>query len=180
MPRSSGTLQHIRQQKQQGRARSQLQGVAGVRKLIRQLPTAVKEEMADELQAIAPDYLAAVKAFTPVAKTAHRPGYEPGALRDAITAKVLRTSLRLRVGLIGRRANREFFYGRIIEFGRKHKTVTIKRGPRAGHKLEVQARKGFHFLFYRRERLKTKLQQRLNPLFDHALARASQGTDIDG
>lgn len=180
MPRSTGTIRAIRRSGQQGRVRSQLQGVASVRKLLKQLPAAVREEMADELEAIAPDYLAAVKANTPVAKAAHRRGYEPGALRDAITAKVLRASLRLRVGLIGRRVNREFFYGRIIEFGRKQKTVTIKRGPRAGHQLEVQARQGFHFLFYRRERLRTKLQQRLNPLFDHALARAAQGADIDG
>lgn len=180
MPRSTGTLRAIRRAGQQVRVRSQLTGVAGVRKLIRQLPASVKTEMADTLEDIAPEYLAAVKADTPVAKRPRKPGHQVGALRDALTAKVLRSSLRLRVGLLGRKKLFDFFYGRIVELGTKAQTVTIERGPRAGHKMRIRERAPQHFVYKARPDLRARLSNRLNSFWEHALQHAGEGTDIDG
>lgn len=180
MPRSTGTVRAIRRAGQQGRVKSQLQGVASVRKLLRNMPASVKNEMADTLVDIAPEYLAAVKADTPVATRARVPGHKLGSLRDAITAKVLRSSLRLRVGLLGRKKLLDLFYGRIVELGRKSKTVTIKRGPRAGAKMRIRERAPQHFVYKARPELRTRLNNRLNSFWEHALQHAGEGTDIDG
>lgn len=182
MPRSTGTLQHIRQQKQQGRLRSQLTGVAGVRKLIRQLPASVKEEMADTLADIGPDYLRAVQADTPVAAKAHRPGAQPGALKAGLSYKVLRASLRLRVGLLGtKRGRAKLFYGFIVELGRKAQEVSVTRKAGvAPYKLRVRAMAPRPFVYKKRPELRTRLSNRLNSFWEHALQHAGEGTDING
>jgi hypothetical protein len=170
VPRSVASTRARRVAGQQGRVRSQLQGVASVRKLIRQLPSAVKDEMADILVDVSPDFLGAAKADAPV---------RTGALRDALGAKVLKASLRLRVGLLGKRTNADFFYGRIVEFGRKAQTVVIKRGPRAGAKMQVRAIQPRHFVFAKRANLRERLNNRLGSVWEHALAHAGAGTDTD-
>ena len=178
MPRSSGTLRAIRQQGQQGRVRSQLRGVADVRKLIRQLPTSVKEEMADTLTDIAPDYLRAQQADVPVAAKAHRAGAQPGALKAGLSFKVLRASLRLRVGLLGtKRGRAKLFYGIIVELGRKAQEVSVTRKAGvAPYKMRVRAMAPRPFVYKRRTELRTRLSNRLNSFWEHALQHAGEGT----
>lgn len=159
-----------RQRRHIGRTASQLRGVASVRKLLRQLPPAVKEEMADALRDIGPEYLQAVKADAPV---------RTGALRNALSFSVLKASLRLRVGLIGKKLNSKFFYGRIIELGRKAQAVTIRRGPRTGAKMRVRAMAPRRFVYKKRPELRARLGNRLNSFWEHALATAGQGAGND-
>jgi hypothetical protein len=181
MPRSSGTLRAIRRAGQQGRVRSQLKGASAVRKLLRQLPASVKEEMADALTDIGPDYLRAQQADAPVAARAHRKGVEPGALRAGLSWKVLRASLRLRVGLLGtKRGRARLFYGFIVEVGRKAQTVTVTRKAGvAPYKMRVRAMAPRPFVYKKRPELRTRLSNRLNQFWEHALAHAGEGVGDD-
>lgn len=180
MPRSTGTLRAMRQAQQGARVRSQLQGVAGVRKMLRRLPESAKDEMVDALHDIAPEYLAAQQADAPVAAGAHRKGVEPGALRAGLSFKVLRKSLRLRVGLIGTKPGRaRLFYGFIVEIGRKAQTVSVTR--KAGvepYKMRVRAMAPRPFVYKKRPALRTRLQNRLNTFWQHALQHAGEGGDF--
>ena len=168
MPRSTGTLRAIRVAGQQSRVRSQLKGVAAVRRLLKQLPASVKEEMADVLADAGPEYLAAVRADTPV---------RTGALRAGLSWKLLRTSLRLRVGLLGKRVLSDLFYGRIVELGRKAQVVSVtRRAGVAPYKMRVRAMAPRPFVYKRRPELRTKLRNRLSAFWEHALAHAGAGS----
>lgn len=164
-----------------------IKGDVGFRKLIRQLPQAARGEMADVLDGAGAELAQAIKADTPV---------RTGSLRGAITWKLLRSSLKLRVGLIGKRSNLDHFYGRIIEFGRKGKTVQVHRrrngvnnGLRRGRKkaedigaiysLRVKAKAAHPFVFKSRPVLRTKLGDRLRNYWNDVLARAGEGTSFD-
>lgn len=181
MPRSTGTLQYIRRASQQSRVRSQLQGASAFRKLLRQLPASARDEMADALTDIAPDYLRAQQADVPVAKAAHRKGMEPGALRAGLSWKVLRTSLRLRVGLLGtKRGRARLFYGFIVEVGRQAQTVSVTRKAGvAPYKLRVRAMAPRPFVYKKRPELRTRLNNRLSTFWEHALAHAGEGIGDD-
>ena len=143
----------------QGRVRSQLVGAASTRKLLRQLPASVKDEMADILAEEAPHLLAAMKADAPV---------KSGALRAGLAAKLLRKSMRLRVGIVTAASSRKLFYGRIIELGRKANTKS-----RGG---AIAARP---FVFKPRPAIRARLASNLRSLWEHALAHAAIGVGDD-
>lgn len=143
----------------QGRVRSQLKGVASTRKLLRQIPPAAKEDMATILAGAAPALLAAMEADAP-AKT--------GALRAALDVKLLRKSLRLRIGLVSAATNRKFFYGRILEFGRKANTAS-RGGP-------IEPRP---FVFKRRPALRGALNRQLSRFWEDTLTIAAIGVGDD-
>jgi hypothetical protein len=172
MPRSVAGVRARRLEGQQGRVRSQLQGVAGVRKLIKQLPTAVKDEMADTLEDFGPEYLRAQLTDVP---------RKTGALAAGLSYKVLRASLRLRVGLLGtKRGRAKLFYGFIVEVGRKAKTVTVTRRGAQPYKLRVREMAPRPFVYKKRPELRTRLNNRLSVFWEHALQHAGEGTGIDG
>lgn len=50
-----------------------------------------------------------------------------GALAAGLSYRVTPKTLKLRVGILGKRLNQKLFYGRIMEFGRKGKTVIATR-----------------------------------------------------
>jgi hypothetical protein len=97
---------------------SRVQGARTVKRLFKAIEPAMREEITDILTAGGRDLLAAMKAKTPV---------KTGALRGALSYKVYPNTLRLRVGLLGKKLNRHLFYARILEFGRKAQDVQIKR-----------------------------------------------------
>lgn len=148
-----------REGRHKARIASQLKGVASTRKLLRQVPQAAKDTMADILEASAPAFLAAMKADAPV---------KTGALRAALNAKVLRKSLRLRVGLVTASTGKKFFYGRILEFGRK--AGTASRGGAIAPRP---------FVLKKRPDLRSALNRRLNKFWENTLIVAAAGVGDD-
>jgi hypothetical protein len=120
--------------------RSRVRGGRGFRKILKQLPDAAREGMADILDLYGSQLLTAMRQDVPV---------DTGYLKGRLSKRLARKSLLLRVGFIGkgdngpvrsvtrktnrgrRRNNDQFvgkqFYGRFVEFGRKAKTVRVTR-----------------------------------------------------
>jgi hypothetical protein len=127
-----------------------------------------------------------------------------GALRSGLSKKLLRGSMRLQVGIIGKPSNRRLFYGRIVEFGRKAQTVTVRRLRKGGRKawlsaigagtasarskpdsltstyrMKVRGMRARPFVYTRRTALRENINKRLAAFWKGALARASQGATDD-
>jgi len=153
-------------------ARQRVQGVASLRRVIRAMPDAVRQEFASEFQAIANRLLGRAKAETPT---------RTGALRAALRAVVTPKTLMLKLGLISRADNSRYFYGYILDAGRKAKTVTIKRGPRAGAVMRSSAidKNRYNFVFGRRRDFMATERGNLRRALDRALARVIRGSGND-
>lgn len=169
-------------------ARSRLRGAGSFRRLLKQLGPAVKEELAEQLDDAGVELLAAMRADVAV---------KTGALRAGLVKKLLRASLRVRVGMpttLRGRAN--LFYGRIVERGRKSKTVTVRRKRRVSrqtyqvragefrrsggqYKMRVRAMAPRPFVFKRREALRGAINTRIRTFWDRALADAAQGVSFE-
>ena len=108
-----------------------LKGAGQVRWLLRRMPDAVQAEIVDLYRQAEAPALAAARAGVPV---------RTGALRSAMRTQILTRSLIFRVGLIGKKANSRFFYGWILEVGRKAKVVRVNRGARTYESVRVIAR----------------------------------------
>ena len=100
-----------------------LKGASIVRRLLRDMPDAMRGEIVDLMQEKAPAALAIARGGAP-ART--------GALRAALSVKVYPKAVRLRVGLLGKAVNRRLFYGRILEAGRRAQTVNVRRRTSSG------------------------------------------------
>jgi len=98
--------------------RRRVRGDRAFKRLIKRLPQTVSREMEQQLQVAGERILAEQKA-----KAKKR----TGKLAGALAMKLLPKTLRLKVGLLTKALNRRFFYGRIIEFGRKAQTVMAAR-----------------------------------------------------
>lgn len=97
-------------------------GLAETFALFDRLPDVARDRLAEEVEEIAGEVLAAQRRD--VAKRS-------GALAAALSLEVMIEGLRARVGLlsvVGKRSR--LFYGRIIEAGRRAQTVMVKRRPR--------------------------------------------------
>lgn len=104
-------------------------GIARFRRLLRRLPGVVRGEIVAELYVTGRQMVQAVLAKTPNRR---------GALRSGIKSKVLPTSLRLQIGLIGSKAERAgLFYGRIQDLGRRAQIVSVRRYRRGARSLDV-------------------------------------------
>jgi len=97
-------------------------GIGRFRKFLRRMPDTVRAELLAELHSTGRRMLQAVRSRTP---------RKFGALREGISSKVLPTSLRLQIGLLGTPKGRaKLFYGRIQDLGRKAQVVTVQRRKR--------------------------------------------------
>lgn len=102
--------------------RQRIKGIARFRRLLRRLPDAVRGEILVELHVTGREMLRAVQARAPDLT---------GKLRAGLQSKVLATSLRLQIGLLGTPAGRaKLFYGRIQDLGRKAQVVMVQRRRR--------------------------------------------------
>lgn len=176
-------------------ARQPLKGRGRIKRLMRQLPDAVRGEIVVELNVTGRQMRNAV-----LAKTPRRPG--GGSLVAGIRMKVLPASLRLQIGLIGNKREREgLFYGRIQDLGRKAQIVTVnryKRGGRAAdmatprgwngqnmvfkaskftttYQMRVRAMPGKHFITGRQPELRKTLRTNLQGIFGRAIKTAAGG-----
>jgi len=100
-------------------ARRRIQGVSRVRKLMRRMPDAARDELVQELNVTGAEIARLVRAKAPSRR---------GDLRDGLSHKVFPKTLRLQVGLLGSKAERTgLFYGRIQDLGRKAQIVRVIR-----------------------------------------------------
>jgi hypothetical protein len=107
-------------------------GVSRIRSMLKRLPDDVKRELIVQHHLTGREVLALQKSKAP------SPGKKgTGALRNALSMKVLPASNQLKVGLLGKPINRRLFYGRIFQFGRKEQVVVAARsyGKLAGAKM---------------------------------------------
>lgn len=149
-----------------------VQGSASLRRLLRRLPDASRQELGEELQRIGNRLLGRAKAEAPV---------RSGRLRAALAVRVGVKTLQLRLGLLTAANRRKFFYGYILDQGRAAKTVTIRRGPRAGAVMRVSgiAPGRYEFVFGRRADFRENEVSRLRVVLDKVLARASRAAGSD-
>lgn len=111
-------------------ARSKLKGVARVRRILRALEPAMRAELVEELRRGGQQLAARMEVLAPVlAKPDKR--RVAGAFAAKISFSVSEKLLRLRVGLLGKATNRNLFYVRWLEFGRKASVVTAHRSSAA-------------------------------------------------
>ncbi len=155
--------------------RSQLKGVGKVRRLMKRLPDEARASIVAELDKAAPIILAAARQETPA-----RPG--SGRLRAALSAKVFPKTMRLRVGLLTKAKQREFFYGWILETGRKAQTVTARRAGGQPYQMKIRAisPRRYDIVEGRTKQLARRLlRPALDRAFRSALSRAATG-NFDG
>ena len=174
-------------------ARQPLKGRGRFKRLMRQLPDAVRGEIVVELNVTGRQMRNAVLA---------QPPRRRGDLASGIRMKVLPASLRLQIGLIGNKREREgLFYGRIQDLGRKAQIVTVnryKRGGRAAdmatprgvngqnmvfkaskftttYQLKVRAMTGKRFITGQQPELRKTLRANLQGIFGRAIMTAAGG-----
>jgi hypothetical protein len=98
-------------------------GRAKLKRLLQRLPDTVRLEIAKLFEEQAPAALAFARASTPK---------RTGALAAALRVKTYSKSLRMRLGLFGKADNSRFFYGRILDRGRRAQTARAKRRNASG------------------------------------------------
>lgn len=99
-------------------ARRRIRGDRSFRRILAKMPEAIREEMLTMMDQAGDEMLAIQKANAP---------QRTGAVQRALSKRLLRGTLKLRVGLVGKPINRKLFYARIVELGRKPQTVVAIR-----------------------------------------------------
>jgi hypothetical protein len=144
-----------------------IKGDRAVKRLLRRMPDAAREEMVKALDAAGDQLLAEAKGKVPKGRT--------GKLGGALKKRVLKGSLKLRVGLIGKVVNRKLYYGHIQEVGRKAQVVRVTR--RRGAKpytMKVRKMDAKRFLYGHRE-LRQRIRAHLDNVWTNILRRAAMG-----
>ncbi len=152
---------------------SGVKGAGRVRRLLKRLPIDLRNELARDMKGAAPAILGAARRETP---------RRSGRLASLLSTKFYDKTLRLRVGLIGKAANRAGWYGRILEAGRKPQRVNVKRRTSNGvisYAMNVKAMPASRFDIVR-GRTRTLALRLLRPLlsraYDRALRKAASGS----
>jgi len=103
------------------RSKPNIKGLQRTRGLLKRLPDAVRAEINQVFEDKAPAALAFARASTP---------RKTGALANALRVKTFARSLSLKLGLLTKGDRQNFFYGNILDRGRRPQTVTVRRGDR--------------------------------------------------
>lgn len=170
------------------RRRRRIRGDRAFKRLIKRMGDATREEMVVMLDEGGEEILAAQRAAAP---------FRSGTVKNALSKRVLRGALQLKVGLVGRPLNRRLFYARIIEKGRKAKTVPASRGgahleaggrrigrkqralasgTRGVYQMRIRALPPRPFIYSDRVKtLRETLGGRTRRFWERALRRASEG-----
>ena len=139
-----------------------IRGDRSFKQLINRLPDAVRSEIIVQLNLTGRELLALERAKAPMAS---------GALKSALSMKVLPASLKLKVGLVGKAINRKIFYGLMVEYGRNAGGRGVKRGS-AKYASGIGAMYSRHFVYTQgREAIYEPFKQ----IWTRALDRASNG-----
>ena len=153
-------------------------GRAKLKRLLQRLPDTVRLEIATLFEDQAPAALAYARASTPK---------RTGALAAALRVKTYRKTLRLRMGLMGRADNSRFFYGRILDRGRRAQAAKAKRRNASGavtnYIVRVSAMPAARFdIVYGRVAayVRNLIGVPARDIFARALRRAGAGGGADG
>jgi hypothetical protein len=154
------------------RPKRRIKGDRSFRKLLRRMPDTMRDEMVKALDDAGDMLLSEARSKVPVGT---------GKLQAGLSKKLLKGTLKLRVGLIGKARNRKLFYGRIVEFGRKAQTVNVTRRMKAGGRpylMKVRAKAGRPFLYGNKD-LRQRIRGHLNDYWNRVLTKAAQGVTDD-
>lgn len=140
------------------------------------LPQVARDVFADLLKELSDDVLADERRLAPK---------DTGALEAALSEQLLVEQLKARIGLIGRGVNRQYFYGRIQNFGRRAQIVNVERRMRiargmskkrarlAGlvqrYKLRVRVAPPHVFIDFGSPEQSANIDRRLNEFWDRTL-----------
>lgn len=162
-------------------ARSSKKGGSGVdwasvrrtRAMLKRLPEAGRVEMVSLLHSVGADELARMQRDVP---------QRTGFLRSGLDKRVNERSLRLRIGFLTKKVNRDRFYRWIIERGRKGQTVKVTRRRRVpapvSYMLRVKAMRAQPYVFSGGGAQRIARSQRMQRYWDDVLGRASIGADL--
>lgn len=164
-------------------ARRRWKGSKSFKRILKGLPDEMREEMAQTLDKGGTELQRLIISRTPRGKT--------GNLARGVKKRLLRKTLRLRVGLLGTPNGRaKLFYGRILEFGRRSQLVTVTRRLVAGSTL-VRGRKvagkpyvmrvrGFsprRFVTGNASQVRSVMTRNLKGVWDRAIKRLAGSND---
>lgn len=147
---------------------SAVRGAASLRRLLRRLPDASRQALGDELRAIGERLTARAKAETPV---------RTGRLRAALGFRVAVKTLQLRLGLVKKADRRRFFYGYILDQGRRAKAGKSKSGR--NYRVTAIPSTRYEFVFGRRRDFQQNEIPRLRTVLDRVLEQAARGSGDD-
>lgn len=149
-------------------ARDGVKGAASLRRLLRKLPDESRKALGDELKAIGERLLGRAKAETPV---------RTGGLRAALGFRVGVKTLQLRLGLVKKADKRRYFYGYILDQGRKAKEGVSKSGRR--WRVTAIPASRYEFVFGRRRDFQQNEVPKLRTVLDRVLEQAARGVGND-
>lgn len=150
-------------------------GDRAFKKLLIRMPSAIREEIVRMLEETGRSILAAQRADAPS---------RTGAVRRALSMRVLPGALQLKVGLLGRPLNRRLFYARIVEKGRKAQVSAAARMSRSGvierYNVRVRAKAGRPFIYSARaEAGRIQGGGAVRQFWENVLTSAAQGATDD-
>lgn len=151
--------------------RSQVKGAAQLRRRLRQMPDFVRADVADAMLASGQRLAARARAEAP---------RKSGGLASALSWRLAAKTLRLRIGLVTKATRRKFFYGYILDQGRKAQTVQVKRRTKSGvsvYSMRVRpiARTRYEFVFNRVKDFRTNELPHIRRALEKALRQVSAG-----
>lgn len=147
--------------------RRRVRGDRSFRRILKRLPEVIKSEMLEMLDETGDAILAQQRQDVAV---------RTGALRAALSKRLYRGLVRVRVGLIGKPVNRRLFYAKWVESGRGAKTVQAKRRTGTRYTLRVGPMRARPFIRSKRtEQIRDTMAGKLKGYWQRVLTRASQG-----
>lgn len=158
-----------------GAGRRRIQGDKAFKRLLVRMSGAVRDEMVEMLDDAGVDIALMQRADAPSARA-----------RAAISRRVLKGALQLKVGILGRPLNRRLFFLGFVERGRKAQVATAAKRQvssstrKLGYRVRVQARASRSFIYTARAKeARNSLGGRIESYWGAVLQRASQGISDD-
>jgi len=157
-------------------ARSRVKGAASLRRLLRKLPDAMRDDLAWELGDIGRRLLGRARAETPE---------KFGGLRSALNISVAPKTLVLKLGLLTKRLQRRYFYGYVLDQGRRSRVVEAKRRTPSGgistYAMRIRgiSQERYNFVFGRRADFIRNELPKLRKSLHNVLSKVSKGVGND-
>lgn len=148
---------------------SGVRGAAKMRRFIRSMPESVQHEIVGSFNRWGPGLSGAMRARAPK---------KSGRLAGGIRHKVFPKTLRMQVGLlVSKRERNALFYARILDLGRKGRTVQAKRRLKNGgvstYAMNVAPIRAMKFITGPLGDLRPGLNRHIVGIWDRALRRAA-------
>ena len=145
-----------------------VKGGASLRRLLRKLEPELNAYLRGELQSITGRLVGRAKAEVPV---------RTGALRNALRGTVTPKTLVAKIGLVTKATRRRFFYGFILDQGRKHTIIPLPNGKQ--RVIPAISRERYNFVFGRRRDFINEGLPRLRTVLERVLRRVAAGSGND-